>query len=693
MTGIFGSTRFAGANGAPVLRSLGKPASRYPGAVATDSDLKIAVDRLQTRLAAPLAAGSTSMTVENASGIVAYVLLSIDSEIVSVTGLPSGNVIPIARGFDGTTPANHLASALVSGFIDAYHHNVLASEIEAIETALGPNLSAIASSLYVSSAAYNFAPQSPAGALIVGANTITLAPVPLGINGTDLEHYVYISGTGTPEAAKIIGGSAVAGAASGQLIIQCANAHPAGWQISSAMEGVPEALSAIAATGGTILVPPGETTARGAVHILTPNITIAGLGWSSVIRAGANAAIVGGIISAHDGSTGFVLRDICIDGNRANNGTNAVTGTQGQWIINVSGSDTTIDRVEVRFSSAIGIFIGSSAVSPTHVAIQNCYIHNNGGVTGPGSVFPTPGGFGVGIFSGGSAGPRALTIRNNRIEENYNTVTSPGDSTGMNLISTENLIEGNYVVNNYNQSGGQISVGTNTGSAGASNTVIRGNILRKPGSFGGDHTTGIEIDSSYVTVMGNTIQNCESGVYIEEQSSYVNVIGNVITGTNSSGAGVYVAGDTPGPSVKHIAINSNMLSGNVFGILVSAQATYVTAANNDISLCSQSFPGTNLILPTSNVEITDNLGFNGNAASQDVSAVTVGASPFVYTAGPRPESIYIQGGTVSAVVKFAGGSSTGINLATVSPTAVRMSPNSQIAIVYTVAPTVIRDIQ
>lgn len=223
-------------------RSLGKPAAAYPGRVATDVDMTIAVDLEQTKLTVPMAATDTQMTVADPSVIAPYSLLSIDSEIVEVTGPASGNVIPVSRGFDGTHAALHLASAIVSGFVVAYHHNRLVAEIEAIEATLGANLQNIPAASVVSAPAYAFPAQSPGGSLTVGTNAITLSPVPKGVNGSDTNHYLYISGgTGTAEAVPITGGAAVAGAASGQVFITCANAHSGAWTIQSATAGAQEA--------------------------------------------------------------------------------------------------------------------------------------------------------------------------------------------------------------------------------------------------------------------------------------------------------------------------------------------------------------------------------------------------------------------------------------------------------------------
>lgn len=255
LTRTYRSAAF-GTNGIST-RSLGKPAAAFPGRIATDADLAIAVDRQQTHLALAMGTGDTSMTVSDPSLIVANSLLSIDAEIVRVTAAPAGNVVPVARGFDGTTPAIHAANAPVSGFVDAFHHNGLTSEIEAIETALGANLANVGSGPWLISTAFIFSPQTPGGTLSSGAQVVTLTPVPKGVNGTDQNHYLYISGgTGAAEAVPIVGGTAVGGAASGTVIVTCANAHSGAWTIQSATAGIQEALDSMASP--QVLVPAGN---------------------------------------------------------------------------------------------------------------------------------------------------------------------------------------------------------------------------------------------------------------------------------------------------------------------------------------------------------------------------------------------------------------------------------------------------
>ena len=67
-----------------------------------------------------------------------------------------------------------------------------------------------------------------------------------------------------------------------------------------------------------------------------------------------------------------------------------------------------------------------------------------------------------------------------------------------------------------------------------------------------------------------------------------------------------------------------------------------------------------------------------------VSAVTVGASPFDYTA-PRDGFVSIVGGTVSAVAYVREGASTALGVVAVVP----VKRGDTVRITYTVAPTVV----
>jgi hypothetical protein len=225
-------------------RSIGKPAAKYPAAIATDQDLAIGLDRQQTQLSATLSDTATSMQVANPAMIVTWSLLSIDNEIVQVIGPPSGSTVPIKRGFDGTAPAVHLSGAVVAGLVDAYHHNTLVAEVEAIENALGPNLSNLPATAVLNCCGYDFS-RTPGGTLGIGSNVITLSPMPPGLA---VGGYLYISGgTGAAETVPIIGTS------TSTVIVTCANAHSGAWTIKSATGGMQEAIGALPASGGKIV--------------------------------------------------------------------------------------------------------------------------------------------------------------------------------------------------------------------------------------------------------------------------------------------------------------------------------------------------------------------------------------------------------------------------------------------------------
>jgi len=136
---------------------------------------------------------------------------------------------------------------------------------------------------------FDFTPQTPGGTLSSGVGaSITLTPVPLGVNGSDTGHYVYISnGTGSAEAVLITGGSATSGATSGTLTFTPANNHSGAWTVSSATGGLQEGICYLPAANNQIVVPEGTTTLNAnvsfagktdAVIVLSNGLTLAGAG-------------------------------------------------------------------------------------------------------------------------------------------------------------------------------------------------------------------------------------------------------------------------------------------------------------------------------------------------------------------------------------------------------------------------------
>src|ERR1700690_3165493 len=79
--------------------------------------------------------------------------------------------------------------------------------------------------------------QLPSGTISIGANTITLAPCPAGVdtsNNTSAPYSVYLTPLGTPEAVVVTGGTCTPGAVNGTIVFTAANAHSAGYTARSA---------------------------------------------------------------------------------------------------------------------------------------------------------------------------------------------------------------------------------------------------------------------------------------------------------------------------------------------------------------------------------------------------------------------------------------------------------------------------
>ncbi len=180
-----------------------------------------------------------------------------------------------------------------------------------------------ASGGFIFAANYDFTAQTPGGSLIIGSNTVTLHPVPAGVNGTDTDHYVYISGgSGTAEAVLITGGTAVSAAPSGTIIFTCAHTHSGAWTIKSATAGGQEAHS-VAVAGSLIQFPAGANYFYGPMTVTKSELTVQGTGTGSVLYQ--NTLSFGLIVNTLNGF-GSQVRDLtCSYNGSAQSGVAAVT--------------------------------------------------------------------------------------------------------------------------------------------------------------------------------------------------------------------------------------------------------------------------------------------------------------------------------------------------------------------------------
>ena len=124
--------------------------------------------------------------------------------------------------------------------------------------------------------------QSAASRLdFAGNNSVTLESCPAGVIASEPAYFVYISGSGTPEAVLVTGGTCKGDGHPGTLEFTTKGSHPAGYVIGSASGGIQE--SSIAARyapvkqgpqSGKVIVPPGEYDVFATISIHASNQTI-----------------------------------------------------------------------------------------------------------------------------------------------------------------------------------------------------------------------------------------------------------------------------------------------------------------------------------------------------------------------------------------------------------------------------------
>jgi len=194
------------------------------------------------------------------------------------------------------------------------------------------------------------------------------------------------------------------------------------------------------------------------------------------------------------------------------------------------------------------------------------------------------------------------------------------------------------------------------------NVMIDGNSISANGQAGISMTnTGSGGNINYTTINGNQIYDNGNTTATDAQKSGI-YINTTMTGLMMSGNYIYDSGaakqkygmtiDTV--TVSDAFITTNHISGNT------------TSAINLVS--------TGAIAGS----VTNNKGYQLGA-----STITVGASPYTYTAGVTPEAVYVSGGTVSGITK------NGVTMPTSGT--FYLNPNEAIVVTYSVAPTMVKD--
>ena len=126
--------------------------------------------------------------------------------------------------------------------------------------------------------------QSPtSGINSPGKNSVTLVPCPPGVIASEPWYFVYVSGTGSPEAVRVTGGTCKGDYRPGTLEFTTTSSHPSGYVIGSASGGIQEASIAArfvptnpsgSAQSGRVVVTPGEYNVFAPISIRATSQTV-----------------------------------------------------------------------------------------------------------------------------------------------------------------------------------------------------------------------------------------------------------------------------------------------------------------------------------------------------------------------------------------------------------------------------------
>lgn len=167
----------------------------------------------------------------------------------------------------------------------------------------------------------------------------------------------------------------------------------------------------------------------------------------------------------------------------------------------------------------------------------------------------------------------------------------------------------------------------------------------------------------------------------------INILGGLYynNGKTTTGDGIRIGGSGSGTmdncTVQGVTCFDNQgTKTQRYGLSVTGTVTNTQLLNSNVL---NNNTGTVLLATAySSLIIRNIVGYNPVGQS----AITVTASPFTYTNGNSPADVFINGGTVSAIVK---GSTT---LASASPAVVHLEPNQSVVVTYSSIPTMATDV-
>lgn len=182
-------------------------------------------------------------------------------------------------------------------------------------------------------------------------------------------------------------------------------------------------------------------------------------------------------------------------------------------------------------------------------------------------------------------------------------------------------------------------------------------------------------------------ENSYSGMDVE--GSLLAIVGNTCTDNGKNIAAATEQRSGIRAATGQALIQGNAITNRVSGAGTQQHGVHITNGVNciiDGNNCAGNMVGAVTISGSSSTNrITNNAGYNPHP----MDTVALGASPWTYTAGNSPETLFIKGGTFTLLV------SEGVTIATAAVTATQyhnlpLEPNQSFTLTYSAAPTILR---
>jgi hypothetical protein len=161
------------------------------------------------------------------------------------------------------------------------------------------------------------------------------------------------------------------------------------------------------------------------------------------------------------------------------------------------------------------------------------------------------------------------------------------------------------------------------------------------------------------------------------QNAHFTITGNEITSSTVTGTGGILIGTSGGGS------RGNITGNDIFGF-----GTGISLQSGAININVQSNTLTGNTTSINNASASTGMFIAGNPGYNPVgpAAITVTASPFTYTAGASPETVYIWNGVVSSVTFDKNGGALGTVANVQTNSSYDLGPFEQLKVTYSALP-------